>query len=113
MALVRADAANLVALNPDVIVMTGDRVIPILTRLTRSIPIVVAATSDPIASGVVESLGAAGWQRDWIFADRVLDLILLHLLTSPYGTQEPSQPRLGWSAFWGATDHRGRRPGPH
>src|SRR5262245_11655296 len=48
---VRADAANLVALNPDVIVIVGDRVIPILTKLTRSIPIVVALTTDPIASG--------------------------------------------------------------
>src|SRR5436190_18203304 len=31
MDLVRADAASLVALNPDVIVVVGDRVIPILT----------------------------------------------------------------------------------
>ena len=60
MDLVRADAANLVAVNPDVIVTTGDRVIPILTRLTRSIPIVVAATSDPIASGAVKSLARPG-----------------------------------------------------
>jgi ABC-type uncharacterized transport system substrate-binding protein len=56
----RADAANLVSLNPDVIVTLGDRVIPILTKLTRSIPIVVAATSDPIASGAVESLARPG-----------------------------------------------------
>jgi putative tryptophan/tyrosine transport system substrate-binding protein len=60
MDLVRADATNLVALNSDVIVTAGDRVIPILTRLTRSIPIVVAATSDPIASGAVESLARPG-----------------------------------------------------
>jgi putative tryptophan/tyrosine transport system substrate-binding protein len=60
MDLMRADAANLVALNPDVIVTVGDRVIPILTKLTRSIPIVVAATSDPIASGAVESLARPG-----------------------------------------------------
>jgi len=58
--LVRADAANLVALNPDVIVCQGDRVIPILTKFTRSIPIVVAITSDPIASGAVESLAHPG-----------------------------------------------------
>jgi putative ABC transport system substrate-binding protein len=51
---------NLVALNPDVIVTVGDRVIPILKKLTRSIPIVVAATSDPIASGAVESLAHPG-----------------------------------------------------
>jgi putative ABC transport system substrate-binding protein len=60
MDLVKADAANLVALNPDVIVIVGDRVIPILTKLTRSIPIVVALTSDPIASGAVESLARPG-----------------------------------------------------
>ena len=60
MDLVRADAANLVALNPDVIVIVGDRVIPILTKLTRSIPIVVALTTDPIASGAVESLARPG-----------------------------------------------------
>lgn len=60
MDLVRADAANLVALNPDVIVTVGDRVIPILRKLTRSIPIIVAATSDPIASGAVESLARPG-----------------------------------------------------
>jgi hypothetical protein len=53
-------AINLVALNPDVIVIAGDRVIPILTKLTRSIPIVVALTSDPIASGAVESLARPG-----------------------------------------------------
>jgi putative ABC transport system substrate-binding protein len=58
--LVRAEAATLVSLNPDVIVTLGDRVIPILTKLTRSIPIVVAATSDPIASGAVESLARPG-----------------------------------------------------
>ena len=60
MDMVRADAANLVELDPDVIVTSGDRVIPILTKLTRSIPIVVAATSDPIASGAVESLARPG-----------------------------------------------------
>jgi putative tryptophan/tyrosine transport system substrate-binding protein len=60
MDLVRADAANLVALNPDAIVTLGDRVIPILTKLTRSIPIVVAAMSDPIASEAVESLAHPG-----------------------------------------------------
>ena len=60
MDMVRADAANLVALNPNVIVIVGDRVIPVLTKLTRSIPIVVALTTDPIASGAVESLARPG-----------------------------------------------------
>src|SRR5499427_2406742 len=60
MDMVRADAVNLVELNPNVIVIVGDRVIPVLTKLTRSIPIVVALTTDPIASGAVESLARPG-----------------------------------------------------
>jgi putative ABC transport system substrate-binding protein len=39
MDLVRAAAANLVELKPDVIVSSGDRVISILLQFTRSIPI--------------------------------------------------------------------------
>ena len=39
MDLVRAAAADLVWLKPDVIVTAGDRVIPVLAQLTRSIPI--------------------------------------------------------------------------
>jgi putative ABC transport system substrate-binding protein len=60
MDLVRADAASLVELNPDVILISGDRVVPVVMKLTRSIPIVVAGTSDPIASGAAESLGRPG-----------------------------------------------------
>ena len=74
MDLVRADAANLVALNPDVIVIVGDRVIPILTKLNsfdcdRSR---VNQRSDRVRRGGKSR--AAGPQRDWIFAHRVLDL---------------------------------------
>ena len=60
MDVVRADAASLVELNPDVILISGDRVIPVFTKLTSSIPIVVAGTSDPIASGAAESLARPG-----------------------------------------------------
>jgi putative tryptophan/tyrosine transport system substrate-binding protein len=60
MDVVRTDAASLVELNPDVILISGDRVIPVVMRLTRSIPIVVAGTSDPIASGAAESLARPG-----------------------------------------------------
>jgi putative ABC transport system substrate-binding protein len=60
MDVVRADAASLVELKPDVILIAGDRVIPVFTKLTSSIPIVVAGTSDPIASGAAESLARPG-----------------------------------------------------
>ena len=45
MDVVRADAASLVELKPDVILTLGDRVIPVFMNLTNSIPIVVGATS--------------------------------------------------------------------
>jgi len=60
MDVVRADAANLVELKPDVILILGDRVIPVFMKLTSSIPIVVGAVSDPIASGAAESLARPG-----------------------------------------------------
>src|SRR5450759_4862935 len=60
MDVVRADAARLVELNPDVVLTIGDRVVPVVMKLTRSIPIVLAGTSDPIASGAAESLARPG-----------------------------------------------------
>jgi putative ABC transport system substrate-binding protein len=59
MDLVRAAAADLVKLKPDVIASVGDRVIPVLTQLTRTIPI-VAVASDFLGSGFVESLARPG-----------------------------------------------------
>ena len=41
MDLVRANAANLVELKPDVIVALGGRVIPLLMQLTRTIAIII------------------------------------------------------------------------
>ena len=60
MDVVRADAASLVELKPDAILTSADRTIPVFMKLTSSIPIVVGATSDPIASGAAESLARPG-----------------------------------------------------
>jgi putative ABC transport system substrate-binding protein len=60
MELIRSAAANLVELNPDVILAVGGRVIPILMKLTRSIPIVIPGGSDPVARGYVDSLAHPG-----------------------------------------------------
>jgi len=54
--LIRSAATNLVELNPDVILASGGRVIPILMELTRSIPIVIPGGSDPVGRGYAESL---------------------------------------------------------
>src|SRR6516165_9283369 len=56
---VRAEAADLVRSQPDVIASTGDRVISVLTQLTSSIPI-VAIASELAGSGFVESLSRPG-----------------------------------------------------
>ena len=48
MDMVRAHAASLVASNPDIIVATGGRVVPIFMRLCRSIPRVLPSASDPV-----------------------------------------------------------------
>jgi putative tryptophan/tyrosine transport system substrate-binding protein len=51
---------NLVELNPDAIMASGGRVIPILMKLTRSIPIVTAGGTDPVGRGYAESLAHSG-----------------------------------------------------
>jgi putative tryptophan/tyrosine transport system substrate-binding protein len=60
MDLIRANAANLVELKPDVIVAVGGRVIPILMQMTRSVPIVIPGASDPVGARYVENLARPG-----------------------------------------------------
>src|SRR6266446_9072105 len=60
MDLIRSAAANLVELNPDVILAQGARVIPILMQLTRSIPIVTPSGSDAIERGYAGSVARPG-----------------------------------------------------
>jgi putative tryptophan/tyrosine transport system substrate-binding protein len=60
MELVRANAANLVELNPDVIITGGGRVVPIFIELTSTIPIILPGTGDPVQQGWVPSLARPG-----------------------------------------------------
>jgi putative ABC transport system substrate-binding protein len=60
MQLVWAEAASLVASNPDAILASGGRVIPVLVQLSRSIPIVIPGASDPIGVGWATSLARPG-----------------------------------------------------
>ena len=57
---VRAQAASLMASNPDVVVATGGRVIPILMQLSSSIPIVLPGGGDPVRMGYAKSLARPG-----------------------------------------------------
>jgi ABC-type uncharacterized transport system substrate-binding protein len=56
----RANAHELVAQQPDLIVSTGGLQLAALLAETRTIPIVFTNVSDPVASGFVESLGHPG-----------------------------------------------------
>jgi ABC-type uncharacterized transport system substrate-binding protein len=55
----RKYAAELVALAPDVILAPGASLVPML-QATRTIPIVFAFVTDPVGSGLVESLSRPG-----------------------------------------------------
>ena len=59
-ARLRRNAAELVALNPDVIVAGYGPTSPILQQLTRTVPIVFAQAIDPVGGGFVESLARPG-----------------------------------------------------
>jgi putative ABC transport system substrate-binding protein len=59
MELVRSNAAGLLE-KSDVVVAVGGRVIPILKQMTRSVPIVIAGTVDPVGTGMVASLAHPG-----------------------------------------------------
>jgi len=60
MELVRSHAATLMASNPDVVIATGGRVVPVLMRLSTSIPIVLPGGSDPVRVGYAKSLARPG-----------------------------------------------------
>jgi putative ABC transport system substrate-binding protein len=56
----RSYAAELVALKPDVIVVIANTTTIALLRETRTIPIVFIAVSDPVGSGIIDSLARPG-----------------------------------------------------
>jgi putative tryptophan/tyrosine transport system substrate-binding protein len=56
----RAEAASLVASNPDIILTMGGRVVPVFMRLTRTIPMVLPSASDPVGVGYAQSLARPG-----------------------------------------------------
>ena len=56
----RKNAAELVALAPDVILVTGSPALEPLLQATRTVPVVFAQVSDPVGAGLVESLSRPG-----------------------------------------------------
>jgi len=56
----RGYATELISLRPDIIMCAGAIPLTVLRQQSRSIPIVFAAVTDPVASGFVESLAHPG-----------------------------------------------------
>ncbi|MGC1706719.1 MAG: ABC transporter substrate binding protein, partial [Pseudolabrys sp.] len=52
---IRRHATELAALNPDIILSTGDSTVPPLLQATRTVPIVFPVVNDPLGAGYVES----------------------------------------------------------
>ena len=57
---IRRQAAELVALAPDVILAAGTNIVGELTQVTHTVPIVFPIIADPVAGGFVESLAHPG-----------------------------------------------------
>ena len=57
---VRKQAAELVALAPDVILAGGTAIVGALLQATRTVPIVFAGVADPVGAGFVDSLSRPG-----------------------------------------------------
>src|SRR5215475_10141785 len=53
---IRSSAAELVALTPDVILVSGSSGMDAMQRATRTVPVVFVVVPDPVGSGIVESL---------------------------------------------------------
>jgi putative ABC transport system substrate-binding protein len=56
----RRDAAELVALKPDVMLAASGATMPAIVQATRTIPVVFLLMPDPVGSGFVESLARPG-----------------------------------------------------
>jgi ABC-type uncharacterized transport system substrate-binding protein len=56
----RRNAAELVALAPDVILASGGSIVGLLLHATNAVPIVFTQTPDPVGAGFVESLARPG-----------------------------------------------------
>ena len=78
---IRREAAELVALAPDVILAHANAAVGALRRVTRTVPIVFPVLADPVAGGHVESLARPGrnvtgfMQFEFNFSAKWLELL--------------------------------------
>src|SRR6516165_1855225 len=59
-AAIRGQAAELVALTPDVVLAHGASTVGSLLEATRTVPVVFPVTADPVGQGFVDSLARPG-----------------------------------------------------
>jgi len=77
----RAYAAELLALTPDIILVSGTQGAIAVKQLTRTVPIVFARVADPVGSGIVDSIARPGGNitgfmvYDFSFSGKLLDLL--------------------------------------
>jgi putative ABC transport system substrate-binding protein len=77
----RTDAAELLTLTPDIILVSGTQGTIAVKQLTRTVPIVFANVADPVGSGIVDSLARPGGNVtgfmvfDFGFGGKLLDFL--------------------------------------
>jgi putative ABC transport system substrate-binding protein len=59
-AIIRKSAAELLALAPDVVMVSGSAVLTAMLQVTHTVPIVFTLVVDPVGDGLVESLAQPG-----------------------------------------------------
>src|SRR5262245_54452463 len=78
---IRRNAAELIALVPDVILANGPPTVMALQQATQSVPIVFVAVTDPVGMGIVQSLARPGGNATgFISAEFGLSIKWLELL---------------------------------
>jgi putative ABC transport system substrate-binding protein len=99
-AKIRQQAAELVALAPDVIFATGGSVMAQLQQATRTLPIVFVQVPDPVAAGFVDSLARPGGnatgftQFEYSVGAKLLELLkeILPAVTRAVVLRDPASP---------------------
>jgi putative ABC transport system substrate-binding protein len=78
-------AREIVQSNPSVIVARGPAVVRAISAVTKSVPVVMLASGDPVAEGFVKSLARPGTNMTGVFGDNfTLDAKRLELLKEAF-----------------------------
>jgi putative tryptophan/tyrosine transport system substrate-binding protein len=90
-------AAELVRLNVDVIVTGGNPVIAAVKQATATIPVVMAASRDPVGSGFIASLASPGGNITGVTSDAASGIVGKHLQLLKEAVPQASRITLLWN----------------